>query len=546
MDHSTTRDIIPTGKTYSTIRDNHFQKDVADDVADDVATPVHSRLTRTVCAAIHGYYAYIDDFQKPQWNRIIQMLQGYGWYRSEEYLSLLRGLKPGGTLSGSLSESFSESILDSCIFHFPYYETAAIFTKQDCCTLYELFELHPFDEEGALEVIHSYPDLIIEIPNEVFHDKQFQCELADFLDSINSRSFDSHTDWNKGAESIFASRYTTQLLSGILRTVGRLAEVPHVSKHVVRPVHRSGNTQARSNEWFLLKLVIQTTLDRSLPGGVAYKTFMLFFVVNLAKYAINKFNTSLSSNLLHLMSVKILRRFRKLGASVPKWLSDAVMLTCTRISDILDDRCIQAQIAQRTSPPWNLSQLDLTQDIQLSLSRCSKHLSGSLTHSGPNSSNAPVLHSPIRGNLHDFLSLNCMFFEEAYLQDPFVALYDVEKAVEQEVDNWNACIGDVDEACIQLEVLVGKYLSGLQCISGGSVKWSEEPPYSLDHFSIALLTTIELWVALDKLVVKKIPILAGYSPEILMDLFDKLLLHKTTNLHHFIQAHQYISARHAE
>ena len=139
-----------------------------------------------------------------------------------------------------------------------------------------------------------------------------------------------------------------------------------------------------------------------------------------------------------------------------------------------------------------------------------------------------------------------MFFEEAYLQDPFVALYDVEKAVEQEVDDWNACIGDVDEACIQLEVLVEKYLSGLQCISGGSVKQSEEPPYSLDHFSIALLTTIELWVALDKLVVKKIPILAGYSPEILMDLFDKLLLHKTTNLHHFIQAHQYISARHAE
>ncbi|KAF8550407.1 hypothetical protein OG21DRAFT_1446652 [Imleria badia] len=483
-------------------------------------------FARTVCTAADAYYDYVDDVHKPQWNHVVQLLCDLRHsYRAEEYLSQLREMKPG----------------DGCIPHLRSYETAIIFRKQDRCTLYELFELNPFVDSGALEkVIRSYPELTIEIPNEVFHDGQFQSELANFLSCINSRNSQSHTEWCKDAEKDMPVRYTTELLSGILGTVGRPAEVAHFAKRVVRRVRGLDNTWYRQEVWFLTKVVIQSSLERSLLGRVAYKIFMLFLMLNLANYAAN---TSLSSDLLYLMSTKILRRFRKLGTSVPKWLSDAVLQTCNRLSDILDSRCIQAQIAQRTSPPWSPSHLDLTRDIQLSLPHCSEYLSSSLANYGPDSPNIPVLHHPIRGSLHDFLSLQERFFEEAYHQDPRVALYDVEKAVERGIDDWNACVANVDEACIQLEVLMEKYLSGVQCISRIS---ANKPSYDPEHFSVALLTIIELWISLDKLVVQEIPFFTSHSPEIPMDLFDRFLLRKTMNLSRFFQARQYLSARHAQ
>lgn len=265
-------------------------------------------------------------------------------------------------------------------------------------------------------------------------------------------------------------------------------------------------------------------------------------MTNLANHAAN---ASLSSYLLHLMSTKILRRFRKLGTSVPEWLSDSVMQTCARLSDTLDNRCKQAQIVQRASPLWNPSQLDLTRDIQLPLPHCSEYLSTSLTNHGTNPLNTPVFQPLLRRTLRDFLSSEGMFFKEAYRQNPRVALYDVEQVVKQEIDDWIACVTDVDEACIQLDVLVEKYMLGVKHISGIFVDQPHKPSYDPQHLSVALLTMIELWIALDKLVAKKIPMLAGYSPEIPMDPFDRFLL-KTMNLHRFFRAHQYLSARHAQ
>ena len=40
-----------------------------------------------------------------------------------------------------------------------------------------------------------------------------------------------------------------------------------------------------------------------------------------------------------------------------------------------------------------------------------------------------------------------------------------------------------------------------------------------------ILTVVELWIALDKLVVKQVPILRDHSPEIPVSFLEKLLLH---------------------
>ena len=64
-------------------------------------------LGHTVLAAAYAYCEYIDDSHKPQWYHIVQMLSDlcdfpYYCCPPEKILSQLRGMKPGGTVSGSL------------------------------------------------------------------------------------------------------------------------------------------------------------------------------------------------------------------------------------------------------------------------------------------------------------------------------------------------------------------------------------------------------------------------------------------------------------
>ncbi|KAF8129295.1 hypothetical protein EV363DRAFT_1451294 [Boletus edulis] len=276
-----------------------------------------------VYAAAYAYYEYVDDFHKLQWYHIVQMLGDLRCrYLSEEYLSQLCGMRPGAI----------------CVFPLLDERTMIVFRKRDHHTLYERHKLYPKSsgDHGAQEAICSYPDLTVEVPNEVLHDGEFQSELAKLLGYINNRNPPSHKE-----------RYGDNAKYGPAMGVIQ-------------------NTWHRADEWFLIKVAIQSSLDRSLLGRATYKTFMLFFLLTLANYAAN---ASLPSDVFHSMSAKILRRFRKLGTSVPTWLSDAVMQTCSRLLDVLDNRCTRVQIAQRISPPWNPSRLNLNRDVQLSLPR---------------------------------------------------------------------------------------------------------------------------------------------------------------------------------
>jgi hypothetical protein len=58
-----------------------------------------------------------------------------------------------------------------------------------------------------------------------------------------------------------------------------------------------------------------------------------------------------------------------------------------------------------------------------------------------------------------------------------------------------------------------------------------------------LLTLFELWTALDKLVVKSIPLLKEYSPEVPDTIFDCLLLQKAAALERLKILQQYVATR---
>ena len=393
------------------------------------------------------------------------------------------------------------------------------------------------------KLVCSYPGPAIEIPNFIFDDKSFHSELANFLIHMNDDIMPDTAATTRKAQSTVPEardtahpRYITELLTGILRGVGRPADIVRVSKRIGDDVVWNNSTLPwrRSSLWLLIRVVIQTTFDRSVPGRVAYKVFVLFFMCCLAK---ERICGDFSNDLLHFMSAKISRRLRKLGSLAPEWLSRIASETCTSLWSMLEKRWSQVQAVQHVSPHWNPSQLSLSQDIQLSLLGSSDHLRKCLASHGvsPGNTNFNPGHRP-RGHLDDFLSFDGAFFMEAYRSEPHVALYDVELAVGQGIDNWIDWVTKNDDACVQLEILANKYSSGALETHGNNP----------ELLSAMLLTVIELWVALDKIAIREIPMLAEYSPEVPTNLLEDLLVCKAASLERLRRAHQYLSRRHSQ
>jgi hypothetical protein len=62
-----------------------------------------------------------------------------------------------------------------------------------------------------------------------------------------------------------------------------------------------------------------------------------------------------------------------------------------------------------------------------------------------------------------------------------------------------------------------------------------------EHMSIFLLTVLELWVVLDRLVAEIIPLVKDYSPEIPAELLHPLLLPRLTQMRRALKVEDYIS-----
>ena len=315
----------------------------------------------------------------------------------------------------------------------------------------------------------SYPGSAVETPNKVIDDGEFQLSLAHFLSRPNA--VDSDLPLPPPAHP----QYINALFNGILQGVGRVVDVPHVPKHTTPPpstLHGVGRPAAisriikhvrghvdwpstvkrvwrRSPLWLLIRIAIQMSVNPSL-GCASYKRFTLFLTCTLARDANN---TTLSSDHLHLISSKILRRLAKLGSSTPDWLSETALETCGCLREILDTRW--EQLNARPSPFRNPSEDELARDTQLSLLDSREYIRNALASLGHESAGTSFHpRHRLRSTIEDFLSSNGSFFEEAYDANPDVTLYDVEQLVEEGIDDWFACVTNVDEACAQLEILM--------------------------------------------------------------------------------------------
>ncbi|KAL4077961.1 hypothetical protein J3A83DRAFT_4356726 [Scleroderma citrinum] len=478
---------------------------------DDHSISNDRALLGATCASALLYAEQLSGSEKLQWKHIVEMLLRFNDTMAFESLDEKH----------IMFRLQSMSILADVLTYFIRAQNAAvIFRRFENETFVESFEVSPcgkavMSTRGKL--VCSYPGPVIAVPNEVFEDPQFASELAPFLSQMNEDNLMHEV-------GSVHPRYITELLTGILRGVGRPAEIQRISKRIGDDVL----PWRRSPLWLIIRVAIQTTLECNAQGRNIYKAFMLFFMNRLAQQALQH---DMSSDVLQWIVAKISRRLTKLGDSAPEWLSTAVLRTCTSIQTLFDARWKQVQDIDAISPPWAPSTLDFSADARLSMLHSGGYISSVLSsiHSTtPSSAFKPS--NRVRGTLIDFLSVDGSFFQVAYEQEPHLTLYDVER-------EWvmGISMADIDNASERLELLAVDY-------SEAARKTYKDNP---EDISRMFLTVIELWIGLDKLVTRQIPLLAEYSPEVPTSLLERLLLRHPRDLRRLRSAFRYLSNRHS-
>jgi hypothetical protein len=250
----------------------------------------HSVLNdRSLAGAITSVARLHDDHvgeaDMPQWHCISRMLDNL--LATVQFESLDE--------SQTVSQLTNMNVGDVLAFLIRAQNTAVVFRKQEGVTIFESFEVSPKAEDvmttrGKLKC--SYPGPAIEIPNAVFEDNNFLSELANFLVRMNVdiRVLDAARTSRKAQSTVIENRdtthprYITELLTGILRSVGRPADIVRITKRIGDDVvwNNSELPWRRSSLWLLIRVAIQTSLDQSTQGHDMYKQFMLFFMCRLA------------------------------------------------------------------------------------------------------------------------------------------------------------------------------------------------------------------------------------------------------------------------
>ncbi|OAX31855.1 hypothetical protein K503DRAFT_809820, partial [Rhizopogon vinicolor AM-OR11-026] len=423
---------------------------------------------------------------------------------------------------------------------------AVVLRRLDAETIFESFEVSPpapavMEAEGKL--LCSYPGPAIIVPNTVVDNLTFPPELANFLACMNHDVLDSAATTTKAHSTVLEGRdtthprYITELLTGLLRAFGEPANIPRIRKRIGDDVvwSEAKLPWRRSSLWLVIRVVLQTSLERTSLGRKGYKSFMAALMTDLVRKALEE---DLSSDLLYFMSSKIARRLVKLQPEVG--LLAMTMHKATKdIKDRLELRSKDVHVAQADSPHWDAAEMDIARDTKLSLTSSEEYITGVLqyTHDHSSSPKFQPTHCQ-RGTINDFLDSDAGFFNSAYIQDSFLSLSDFECAIERDIDDWvngviNLDAARIDEACLTIQACATSYSSKAQS------SYSKSP----ENISIMLLTLFELWVALDKLVVKSIPLLKEYSPEVPNPIFDCLLLQKAAALERLKILQQYVATR---
>jgi len=406
---------------------------------------------------------------------------------------------------------------------------------------FEVFEVSPqnadvMKTEGKL--LCSYPGPAIQAPVDTFMDECFLQELSSFLVQMDVDVLDSTPTTSKAGSAVHEvretvhPRYISGLLVGILRGFGQPADVNRITKRIGDEVLwcDAYKPWRRSPLWLVLRVTLQT----SLHIDNLYKHFMLFFHAHLLRKCLR---SDFLSELLYAMRVKMARRLSKLGIAVAPHLCEYVRNSAKATEALLSKRWTTFQKVGSIRPTLQPGTLDFVADTHISLNSSYDYLTkilGPVSHARSQTSFKP------QGSrfypVHDFPRFLNGQLQCAITKDQHVAIADFELSVERNLESWVATSTDNEDAPDVIASCIQQYYAGAK------------DPYGTnpEDNSIMILTIMDLWMALDRIVVYQLPMLKEYSPEIPSKFLHDLLLHRESTINRALHIEEYLRRRHTE
>ncbi|KAK1235937.1 hypothetical protein PQX77_000824 [Marasmius sp. AFHP31] len=413
----------------------------------------------------------------------------------------------------------------------------------------------------------AFPSTSIAVPSAISSDPSFLSEISNFLARMNVDVFSdaeskitAMPQWKTvEIKDSTHPKYISELLTGMLRGLGRPEEGRRIQKRVGDEVLMEKNNTSNVHPWRRspMWLVIRVALQTSLNTDAEYKQFMVFFMARILSKALES-SHSYDSDLLSVMQTKLATKYYKLSRHpsihIPRGFDDSdnpdpnpnpfyeyVSRTISLSHALLNERFQAVQERHSDGPGsnagWEPATLRIYDDTALTLPRSGPYIEDVLNLSRRS---IAASHDVFRPNERLRRTLLSQFEAKGTLdEDGEGNLVDFERAVEEGLDMW------VDER--QFSSPIKSFLVLSRWITDYEKKARRLYAGKPANMSIMYLTLLDLWIGLDKICTSesKCPLLLDYSPEIHEALFEPLLLQRGISIARLKSHIQYLRTRHS-
>lgn len=365
------------------------------------------------------------------------------------------------------------------------------------------------------KLLVSYPGPAIAVPWIKVTDPIFLSRLADFVDKMKRDHHGAAAGRGvKAGETVQEEResshpkFVSEMLTGILRAIGEEVEVERFMKRIGDEVlwDDAKIPWRRSPLWLVVRVALRMVLGKEL-----YKCFMVFFMTQVLDHATRQ---GVKGDIVFVMNAKVARRVYKLRDRMPGFVLDGAQAVVHRVNSRIEEEWSRMQNNVKRLD-WDITRLKHPlKDATISMLHSRDYVKRLKFVKYQKLERAGFVPSEVeRINITGMQMPDISHVKKAGKRKD-IMLADFETWVMKNLSTWLLRNLNRPEACHDLGERIQEYLAATKKV------YQDSP----ERNSTMILTTMEMWVALDYVAVECCPLLSQYSPEFNESLLSTLLL----------------------
>lgn len=401
--------------------------------------------------------------------------------------------------------------------------------------LFTSFEASPTSSavtETTGKLLVSYPGPAISVPLTKVTNPAFLAQLANFVEKMKRDVHSAAVErGSKAGETLHEERETTnpmfvsEMLTGILRAVGQEVDIKRFMKRIGDEVlwDDAMIPWRRSPLWLVVRVALRMVL-----GEESYKWFMILFMARVLDLATRK--GVVEGDLLFIMNAKVTRRVCKLRDRMPEFVLDEARVVVGRAYTRIEEGWLRTQGRVRRLN-WQTYGFNFIQDKNITMLESREYVMGLKDVKYEKLEMLGFVPNEEKRVDTATIEMPDMSQVKEAKERKDIMLADFETWVMDNLDSWLSTHSS--DACNDLGERMEDYM--------GAAKYAYQG--NPQRNSIMILTTMELWVALDKVAVKSCPLLLEYPPEFNESFLAALLLPQTQQRTRLTRIETYIKTR---